>query len=97
MNKKADITITLLVIGVFVVCALAMITFFLVSLSVTSNFADVGLIEKINLRMEKGDVSNGVENFPDGTSSEYLKENRSVKEYVYWGKDIEVFYVKYFK
>jgi len=96
-NKKADITITILVIGVFCVCALALVIFFLTSLQTTSDFVDTGLIEKISTRMEKGTSS------PDGfeirkdVEVPYLKESRFVREHWYsLTKAKEAFYVKYY-
>ena len=91
MNKKGDVTVVILVIGVFVVCTMAMVVFFLSSLQKAGEFVDVGLIEKVSERMEKGD------NFLSDNTGNFLKENRLEREHWYnWKKTKEVFYVKYY-
>ena len=47
-NKRGDITITLLVIGVLALCALAMLTFFLNDFNVTNSFSSVGVMKNMN-------------------------------------------------
>jgi hypothetical protein len=94
MNKKGDITVTILVIGVFVVCTLAMAIFFLSSLQRADGFVDVGLIEKVSQRMENGDKFISDED----TGKLCLIESKKVRESWYsLRKTKEVFYVKYFK
>ena len=91
-NKKGDITITILVVGIFVVCTLALITFFLTSLSVSNDYVDVGLMEKVSIRMEKEELLSG----PDEIGSYFLKESKLAREHWYsLTKTKEVFYVKY--
>ena len=96
-NKKADITVTILVIGIFCVCALALVIFFLTSLQTTNDFVDSGLIEKICARMEKGEELDGSDTLPDGRVKNYLKESRFVRAHWYsLTRTKEVFYVKYY-
>ena len=52
-NKRADIPITILTIGVFAICVLAMMSFYLSDREVQESFIDIGLIEQINSKMEK--------------------------------------------
>lgn len=47
-NKKADITITLLVIGVFIVCALTLISFYSSDITVKKSFESVALVQKVS-------------------------------------------------
>lgn len=53
MNKKGDVPVTLLVIGVFAVCTLALISFYLASIKITNSFAGVSVMENINSVAEK--------------------------------------------
>lgn len=47
-SKKGDISITILVLGVFAVCSLALLSFYLSGISGKETFFRVGIIEKIN-------------------------------------------------
>lgn len=55
-NKKGDIPVTILVIGVFVVCTLAIFSFIHASLVINKSFVGVGLMEKANIDIEKGSL-----------------------------------------
>lgn len=91
-SKRGDISISVLVIGVFFVCTLAMAIFFLTSLSKAGEFVNGGLIEKIKFRMERGDSADDSDVFGD-----FLKEGRFAREHWYsLTKDKEIFYVKYY-
>ena len=94
MNRKGDVPVTILVIGVFVVCMLAMFIFFISSLQTSSDFVNVGLIEKVSSRMEQGDAADGIEERGNKTVS-YLEEKKTVKPWFEDEKDI--FYVRYYK
>tara|TARA_Y100000296_G_scaffold10775_1_gene12473 strand:+ start:68 stop:451 length:384 start_codon:yes stop_codon:yes gene_type:complete len=48
MNKKADISITILVIGVVAACGLAIFSFYSSGISMKSDFFGLEIIEKIN-------------------------------------------------
>ena len=47
MNKKGDIPVTILVIGVFVICALALLSFVKFNLDSDKDFVGIGLIETV--------------------------------------------------
>lgn len=55
MNKKADITVTVLTIGIIAVCFFALLSFYISDLSTSKNFEGIGSIEKVNVRAEKGE------------------------------------------
>jgi len=55
-NKRGDIPITILVIGVFAVCMLAVLSFITNTISLRNSFVGIDLVEKIN---EKIEVENG--------------------------------------
>jgi hypothetical protein len=48
MNKRADISIIILVLGVVAVCSLAILSFYSSKISVENDFIGLGIIEKIN-------------------------------------------------
>jgi hypothetical protein len=52
MNKRGDIPLTILVIGVFAVCTLALLSFFYSSLLMNKSFAGVEIVEKANIQIE---------------------------------------------
>lgn len=52
MNKKANVPIIILVLGVLAVCGLALLSFYASNLKVSNNFAGVKLIEKLNSKIE---------------------------------------------
>lgn len=51
-NKKADISIAVLVIGVFAVCTLALLSFIISDIRVGQNFVGVDKMEEINSQIE---------------------------------------------
>ena len=53
MNKRGDIPITIFVIGVLAICALAIFSFYLSDRSVKTGFSSVDVIEKVLVTKEK--------------------------------------------
>lgn len=53
MNKKADISITILVLGVIAVCGIAILSFYSSEISVKKDFIGLEMIEKINSLAEE--------------------------------------------
>jgi len=51
-NKKGDIAITLLVIGVFGVCSFALLTFFISDFRVSNSFVGIEQMQKLNSQIE---------------------------------------------
>tara|TARA_Y100000034_G_scaffold101437_1_gene125754 strand:- start:540 stop:875 length:336 start_codon:yes stop_codon:yes gene_type:complete len=47
-NKHGDIPVTILVIGVFAICIMAIFSFFYSTSNIKENFVGIGLIENIN-------------------------------------------------
>ena len=54
-NKKADLPIIILVLGVVAVCGLAILSFYSSGISVKKDFIGLGVIEKINSLSEEID------------------------------------------
>ena len=51
-NKKGNLPIIILVLGVLAVCSLALLSFYNSNLKVSNNFVGVKLIEKLNSQIE---------------------------------------------
>jgi hypothetical protein len=52
MDKKGDLPVTLLVLGVFAVCTLALLSFFYSSHLIQRSFVGVGVVEEANIQIE---------------------------------------------
>lgn len=52
-NKKGDIPITLLVIGVFAICSLALLTFFIYDFRMSNSFVGIKVMEKMDAAIEE--------------------------------------------
>jgi len=53
MNKRGDIPVTILVIGILAICTLAIFSFYFSDRSVKSSFSSVDVIEKVLVTKEK--------------------------------------------
>jgi len=53
MNRKGDIPVTILVLGVIAVCALAIFSFYSSSVLVKDSFVGVGIVERLNAFAEE--------------------------------------------
>jgi hypothetical protein len=51
-NRRGDIPITILVIGIFAVCTLAILSFISSTISLRNSFVGIDLIEKMNKDIE---------------------------------------------
>ena len=52
-GKKGDVPITLLVIGVFGVCSLALLTFFISDFKISNSFVGLDVMEKMNAQIDE--------------------------------------------
>jgi hypothetical protein len=50
-NKRGDITITILVIGVIVICGLAVYSFFSSMVQTRNSFIGIGIVDKMNMQV----------------------------------------------
>lgn len=55
-NKRGDLPVTILVIGVFAVCTLALFSFMYISGKVNKSFTGVELMEKANSEIEQNSL-----------------------------------------
>ncbi len=88
LNKRGDIPITILVIGVLLVCALAIFSFFSSTIKTRNYFAGVGVVEKMNSQIEEK-IFNGES--PDGL---YFEKNVT-KGILFWKKEVLLFSAEY--
>jgi hypothetical protein len=99
INKRGDVAITILVIGVVAVCALAIFSFITSSFNTTQSFVGVSTIEELNAKInsyyfyqEKGLSEEKVENIVGIKDNEiYLVEEKNK----FFGKDEFMFSIKY--
>ena len=52
-NKKGDVTITILVIGVFLLGAFALLSFLMSDFKLSNSFGSIGAMEKINSQIDE--------------------------------------------
>jgi hypothetical protein len=90
MNKRGSESVptTVLVIGVIIVCGIALYTFFSTSIHVRNSFVGIGLIEKLNSQIE-GKVFNNQN--PAGLYVE-KKENQG---FLFWKREVLLFSAEY--
>lgn len=89
-NKRADISITILVIGILLICGIAIFSFFNSMIQTRNAFVGIGIVEKINMLAEEK-VFNG-EN-PNGL---HLEKNMT-EGFLFWSKEVLLFSVDYRK
>ena len=85
-NKRGDISTTILVIGVFLVCGIAIFSFVNSMIQTRNSFVGIGIVEKINMQAEEK-VFNG-EN-PNGL---HLEKNMT-EGVLFWSKEVLLFSV----
>lgn len=56
MNKKGDLPVTVLIVGVFGVCILAILSFIYSSYVIHKSFIGVEIIEKANIQVESNNL-----------------------------------------
>ena len=54
-GKQGDVPITILVIGVFGVCSLALLTFFISDFNVSNSFVGIDVMKKMNVQIDEYD------------------------------------------
>lgn len=89
-NRRGEIPIVILVIGIFAVCSLALITFYSSNIKFKQSFVGLDLMEKANLQIENKSFHN--ENIRDIYLERKINES---KWYSLEKKEIVLFSVKY--
>ncbi len=78
-NKRGDIPVTILVIGIFMVCTLAILSFLNSSLLLNKSFVGVDIMEKANIEIEKNYLTDyyddfNVTKFSPGFDTDWFKK-----------------------
>ena len=86
-NKRADIPVMILVLGVVAVCGLAILSFTF-SIDPVKNYLGVGLIEEMNVMMEKYYFYSGLSGFGEERAESILgvKKDKEGKRFLYLEK-----------
>lgn len=89
-NKHGEIPIVILVIGIFAVCSLALVTFFISDTNFKQSFVGLDLMEKANIQIEN-------QSFHEISSDNFYLEKKidASKWYSWEKKEKVVFSVKY--
>lgn len=85
-NKKGDIPVTILVIGVFAICSLALLTFFISDFKISNSFVGLDVMEKMNAQIDEYNYyqMRGVSNEKIQTYYRLIEEDG--KKYLYLEK-----------
>lgn len=87
-NRRADISITILVLGVLLVCGIAIFSFFNSMIQTKNSFIGVGMVEQINMQIEekifKGESPNGLR-----------LEKNTTEGFLFWAKEVLLFSAEY--
>ena len=87
-NRRGDIPVTILVLGVVAICAMAIASFLISNNNIRNSFVGIGLVEQMNSQIENKTFNN--EN-PTGL---YLEKNET-RGILFWAKEVTIFSVKY--
>jgi len=106
-NKKGDVAITILVIGVFAVCSLALLTFFISDFRNSNSFVGLDLMHKLNAQIDEYNFykSQGISEsdlnkifefkYEGDKKSFYLEKSVSQGSFFNGKKEVILFSVKY--
>jgi len=87
-NKKGDIPISILIIGIVLVCCIAIISFFSSMNKVRNSFAGIATMEQLNSQLEQ--------NTFNGVSLEGVHfEKKATKGILLWKREIVLFSAEY--
>ncbi len=84
MHKKGDIPVTILVLGVVVICCLALLSFFASTIQTRNLFVGINLVEKASSQFEENSFNGN-----------FLEVNLEEFKQSFFKKDVLVFSVKY--
>lgn len=101
MNHKGDVTITMLVIGIFAVCTIALISFFQSSVEVRNSLVGFNLVEKMNADIEsytfaQKDSLKDLQIKTDAGGDYFSEEEKVTSGSLWWKKEKIAFYLKYY-
>ncbi|MCK9595599.1 hypothetical protein M0R19_00210 [Candidatus Pacearchaeota archaeon] len=83
-NKRGDIPTTILVIGVLLICTIALFSFFSSTIKVGNSFVGIGLVEKLNSQVE-------ARLFRGENPAGLYVEKKATKGFLFWSKEVLLF------
>jgi hypothetical protein len=89
-NKRGDIPVTILVVGVVFICAIALMSFIASSISIRKSFTGIALVEQLNSQVEEHLFYN-----PALPANGTYLEKETTKGFLFWKKKIVSFSVEY--
>ncbi len=99
MAKRANIPVTILVIGIFAVCTLALLSFIISKVNFREHFVGVGLMEKMNSQIEDYSVHKDLGRVDikinDKGERVFYQEKKKTYGILLWQKERVVFSVEY--
>jgi len=87
-NRSGDIPITILVIGVMIICALAIVSFFSSTIKERNSFVGIDLTEQTNAKIESAIFNN------ENPAGLYLYKN-TTEGFLFWQKEVLLFSIEY--
>jgi hypothetical protein len=78
-NKRGDIPITILVVGVVLICAIALVSFFSTSIKVRNSFVGIGLVEQLDAQIEENSFYGNVSSDETSDLSKIINEAKNSK------------------
>jgi hypothetical protein len=98
-NRRADITVTILVIGIFAICTLATISFLISKIHVRSSFTGVDLMEKMNSQIESYSISHDLSKVDTKVNDQgvrvFYQDQKDSSGYLWWKSEKVIFSVEY--
>lgn len=100
-NRKGDISITILVIGVLLACSYALASFYLYDNKVKKGILESSIVEKMNSEIEKYNFYKNTGSFTDEEIGNFLGVQTDVlgKKYLYVEKmdnSKKIIFIKYY-
>jgi len=101
-NKKGDVPITILVVGVFALCTLALITFYFAEIKIQNAFSGLNVAENVNSIAEQ--LNFYKKNNPDeinqiasdnGDYYSIIQEYNISEGVLFWKKDVVLLNIEY--
>ncbi len=88
MNKRGDIPVTILVIGVVLICCLAIFSFFSSTAKIRKSFVGLGVMEELNSQIEEAAFNRSS---PEGI----FLEKKLAKGILWWKSESILFSAEY--
>ena len=88
MNRRGDIPITFLVIGVILVCCIAVFSFLSSTIKIRNSLIGINLVEKLNSQIEEK-ISNN-----ENPAGLYV-EKKVTRGFLFWSQEVLLFSAEY--